>query len=165
MLFQRMQRAGNQSLFIQDRELRLEISQHSPQAAIRTLGAGSLDQFPELPIHLESRNQPLTRAGQSLPDGRDRIKLMVRQWKHLVAGSTVILLGWNTTCFPSYFAQSLSKIRPSLSNRSNSCCAGKRRQHVEGRPIPPGSSSKSRPLVQTRSHRHCRIRTRFLDSP
>src|SRR4029078_1647311 len=77
MLLESMQRVRNQRLLVQHRKLRLEISQHSCQRRYGPLGAGSLDQFPKLPIHLKSRKKPLTRSGQSFPDGKDRIELMV----------------------------------------------------------------------------------------
>src|ERR1044072_3393042 len=77
MLFQDMERARNELLLVQHRELRLEISQHSCQRRHGPLGASSLDQFPKFSIHLKSRKKPLTRTGQSFPDRRDRIELMV----------------------------------------------------------------------------------------
>src|SRR5262245_14587276 len=77
MLFQCMQCVGNQSLLVQDREFRLEISQHSCERRYGPLGAGSSDQFPKLTIHFKSRNQSLTRPRESLPNRRDRIELMV----------------------------------------------------------------------------------------
>src|SRR4029077_19959853 len=71
MLFQCMQRARNQLLLVQHRELRLEILQHPRERRQGRFGAGSLDQLPKLPIHLPSRNQSLTRPRQTFPDRRE----------------------------------------------------------------------------------------------
>ena len=77
VLFQCMQRARNQLLLVQHRELRLEILQYPRERRQGRFGAGSLDQLPKLPIHLPSWNKPLARARQSFPDRRERIKLVV----------------------------------------------------------------------------------------